>query len=72
MLKILKEVLEARHPIVATSLNNIGLCYEAQWKYAEALEYYSEALEIRREVLGEQHPDTLNALRNIEDCKEKL
>ena len=37
--------------------------YQGQWKDAERLQL--EAVEIRREVLGEDHPDTLTSIANL-------
>ena len=54
-----------RHPVVATSYNNIGIAYHSQGDYAKALEYYNKSLEIRLSVLGERHPDVATSYNNI-------
>jgi tetratricopeptide (TPR) repeat protein len=41
---------------VATTHNDMGVVYELQGKYAEALEVYSNALDIRASALGRDHP----------------
>ena len=42
-----------------------------QGKFAEAEPYYREALEKRRRVLGEEHPDTLVSINNMATLLEK-
>ena len=36
--------------------NNIGVVYEKQTKYPEALEFYNKSLDIRVKVFGPDHP----------------
>ena len=43
---------------LATVLNRLG-------RYHEAATLHREALDLRREVLGPQHPDTLNSMHNL-------
>ena len=43
-------------------LNDLGLTYSQLGDYTHALEYLEEALDIRRDVLGERHPDTADTL----------
>ena len=57
---------------VAMTYNNIGLLYENQSKYKEALEYYNKALPIRMNKLGKDHRDTKQTLRQIQRCKNQL
>ena len=42
----------------ATCYNNIAAVYARQGEYAKALEGHRKALEIRRAVYGERHPDS--------------
>ncbi len=35
---------------IAQALNNMGLVYEVQQQYNKALEFYQQALKIRREI----------------------
>jgi tetratricopeptide (TPR) repeat protein len=43
----------------------MGSLLQAQGKLAEAEPYYRDALEKRRRVLGEEHPDTLTSINNM-------
>jgi len=42
---------------LATSYSNIGRKYDNQGKCKKAVEYYSNALEIRKLIRGENHPE---------------
>src|SRR5262245_42229026 len=46
------------------ALNNLGVLLQSRGKPAEAEPYFRDALEGRRRVLGDDHPDTLRALNN--------
>ena len=50
---------------MAASYNNIGMVYDSQGKYEEALEVYQKALEIRTRVFGSDHPDVANSYLGI-------
>jgi preprotein translocase subunit SecA/nephrocystin-3 len=55
-LAIFEEVLDATHPYLAISYNNIGGTYSRMGRYEEALDYYQKALAIFEEVLDATHP----------------
>ena len=59
-LAALKEVEKFEHQDfrLATVLNNLGLLYHTQGKYAEAEPLYLRALAIDEKALGPEHPDT--------------
>jgi tetratricopeptide (TPR) repeat protein len=42
----------------ATSLNNLGYLYKSMEDYQRAETFYLKTLEIRKKVLGEEHPIT--------------
>ena len=42
-----------------STMNNLAVAYYFQGKYAQAEALYSQTLEIRRRVLGPEHPNTL-------------
>jgi len=65
-LKIRIKVLGIEHPNVADSYNNIGLVYDSQGDYSNALKYLHKALNIRKKVLGDNHPGTLKIFNAIE------
>ena len=62
---IYKEVLGARHPGYAQSLNNLAGVLKSQGDYAAARPLDERALAIRKEVLGERHPDYALSLNNL-------
>ena len=65
-LAIWRDHLGARHPDVATGLNNLALLYHrAQGFYVGAEPLYQQALAIRREQLGESHPLVASSLSNL-------
>ncbi len=52
-------------PRLATSLNNLGLVYDAQGKYTEAEPLYKRSLAIWEKALGPEHPDVATSLNNL-------
>ena len=46
-------------------MDGVASAYYGQGKYAQAEALYSQTLEIRRRVLGPEHPDTLNSMNNL-------
>jgi hypothetical protein len=48
-----------------TSINNLGSLLKAKGDLDGAEALYREALEARREVLGDRHPDTLSSINNL-------
>ena len=52
-------------PDEATTLHNMGVEYDHQGKYEEALKHYLRALEIKEKKLGVDHPDVATTLNNI-------
>lgn len=64
-LSIRRKQFGDRHPIVATTLNNLAIQLKKQKKYDEALPYYVEALSIRREVFGQYHEEVAASLNNL-------
>jgi Tetratricopeptide repeat len=57
--------LEADHPQVATSLNNLAGLYESQGKYSEAEPLYLRSLEILMQKLGQDHPNTQSVMSSL-------
>ena len=51
--------------IKADLLSTISVTYMAIGQYSKAMPHLAESLETRRRVLGDEHPDTLNSIRNM-------
>lgn len=64
-LKLVKDNYGIKNLPIATILQNIGMNNKDQGKFKESLEAYLQALEIRKELLPEGHPDTLAINHNI-------
>ena len=50
---------------LANSLNNLALLYYSQGRYEQAEPLLVQALEMRKRILGEHHPDVANSLNNL-------
>ncbi|CCI34922.1 Kinesin light chain (fragment) [Microcystis aeruginosa PCC 9701] len=50
---------------MATSLNNLAHLYESQGRYTEAEPLYLEALDLRKRLLGDNHPSVATSLNNL-------
>ena len=57
---------------MATVTNNLGELAFAQKRYSDAERLYSRALQIRRSLLGEDHPDVAVVLSNLAATFDKL
>ncbi|MBV8556040.1 MAG: tetratricopeptide repeat-containing protein, partial [Planctomycetaceae bacterium] len=64
-LAIRQQVLGARHPDTAQSLNNLALLLKSQGDYAAAKPLYEQALAIDKVALGEKHPGYATDLNNL-------
>jgi len=52
-------------PDVATTYNNMAVCYDRQKKFDKAMQKYHQALEICSDRLGPQHPKVANIYLNM-------
>lgn len=64
-LSISERQLEANHPDVASSLNNLANLYRTQGKYELAEPLLKRALTIREQQLGTEHSGTAASLNNL-------
>jgi tetratricopeptide (TPR) repeat protein len=64
-LQIHKEALGEKHPLYATSLNNLAELYTSMGDPRAALPLFQKALQIQKEVLGEKHPLYAASLDNL-------
>jgi tetratricopeptide (TPR) repeat protein/transcriptional regulator with XRE-family HTH domain len=64
-LRIHRQLLEATHPLIAQTLNDLGFLYLNQSKYAQAEILLQEALTIRRQVRGNEHLEVAQTLHNL-------
>ena len=62
----------AREVEIAETYNTMGDVYYAQRDYNNALTVYEKALNIRKKVLGDDHPDTADCYNNIGVVYSKL
>jgi len=47
------------------SLHNLAYLYNSQGRYSEAEPLYLQALELRKRLLGDEHPDVATSLNNL-------
>src|SRR5262249_40468947 len=64
-LAILRPALGERHPLVASSYNNLAGAYCDLGEPAKAVPLYEKALAILRAALGERHPDVASSYNNL-------
>ncbi|MDX6272442.1 MAG: hypothetical protein QOD28_3665 [Acidobacteriota bacterium] len=65
VLEIREKALDAAHPAVALSLNNLALLYSTKGDYARAEPLYKRALAIYEKAFGAEHPDVALSLNNL-------
>lgn len=63
--KLIRQIVGAQHPAVATVVSTLAGLYSASGNYSAAETLNQQALELRRTVLGEQHPDFATSLNNL-------
>ena len=64
--------LGPEHPLVATSLYDIGVCYSYLSDYERAENYFLESLKIREKVLGANHKEVALNLIRLADLYRNL
>ncbi|WP_287170587.1 MULTISPECIES: tetratricopeptide repeat protein [unclassified Microcystis] len=50
---------------MASSLNNLAALYDSQGRYTEAEPLYLQALDLRKQLLGDNHPLVALSLNNL-------
>ncbi|HKX31402.1 MAG TPA: tetratricopeptide repeat protein, partial [Blastocatellia bacterium] len=66
-LSIWERTLGPEHPIVAASLNNLGMIYNDTGEYAKAEALLMRALAINEKALGPNHPNVAKSLDSLAD-----
>jgi hypothetical protein len=73
VLRTSKRVLTDEHPDTLASMHNLAFTLQSQARHEEAFALIERCFQLRRQVLGEQHPDTqlsLNILSSWRaDCE---
>lgn len=64
-LDIIEKIYGKVHPRVASSLNDIGLCYLEMGNYDKALQHCEDALNMIKTFYGEQHQNVASNINNI-------
>ncbi len=64
-LEIRQSVLDADHPLVANSLNNMGYIEHSRGELDSARFYYEQTLILRRRIWQDDHPDVAVSLKNL-------
>lgn len=57
--------MDATHPDVATSLNNLGMLYQKQGEYDKAQPLLEKALALQEKILGTEHPTIATSLNQL-------
>jgi tetratricopeptide (TPR) repeat protein len=70
-LELQKLYLGNDHPDLATTLNNLGTCCMHQRNFAEAEEYFTQALAMREQLADEKLALSLNNLATLYQMQEK-
>ena len=58
-------MLGEEHPDTLSSLHNVGADYSNLGRYEESLEVKQKVYEMRKRVLGEEHPETQKVLKIV-------
>ncbi|MBE9137730.1 tetratricopeptide repeat protein [Nodosilinea sp. LEGE 07088] len=64
-LHIFQQLFDNSHPLIGVSFNDLAGLYFRQGRYREAEALYLQAIPILK-AIGDQHPDTQNALQNFQ------
>jgi tetratricopeptide (TPR) repeat protein len=55
---------------MANTINNLGMTYDSQGKYDEAIELYKQSLRIKEKAFGADHINMATIIRNIGEFRE--
>ncbi len=67
-----RKVFEGSHPVLATSLNNLGLVLYDTSRFEEAETVLEEAADMQAELFGAQHPKVARTLSNLANAQAAL
>jgi tetratricopeptide (TPR) repeat protein len=71
-MKIIQENFGHKTLPMATVLNNVALNLKDQGRFEEAMDNYNKALEIRKDLLDENHPEVIMLRNNIDRLKAEM
>lgn len=71
-MKIIQENFGHKTLPMATVLNNVALNLKDQGRFEEAMNNYNKALEIRKDLLDENHPEVIALMNNIDKLKADM
>ncbi len=71
-LDLFRELLPDSHPLIANLENNLGFLYFRRGVYGKALTLIFNSIPRLAQGLGDQHPTTLQAMRNYNGCVDEL
>jgi serine/threonine protein kinase/tetratricopeptide (TPR) repeat protein len=64
--------LDAESADVAQSLNNMGVLRSVAGRYEEAVQYFEDALELRRRILGDTSEETADSMTDLGNALVRL
>jgi CHAT domain-containing protein/tetratricopeptide (TPR) repeat protein len=71
-LELREAALGPADPLVARSVNSLGMLYDERGDYARAETLFGRALSIRERALGPDHPDVAGSLNNLAFLYDEL
>ncbi|GCA68578.1 MAG: tetratricopeptide repeat protein [Microcystis sp.] len=70
--KYCPEIFEGdNYPNITENLNNLAKLYHSQGRYEETEPLLIQALELRKRLLGENHPTTVKIRENLQTLRQQ-
>ena len=64
-LQLKEKLYDKYHSSIASTLGNIGTCYQHLGKYETAIKYLNATFDIQHKLYGMNHIEVANTLNNI-------